>query len=140
MHKYTSVSVSTFIFISECMSMYVYPYLNVCLCIFIRICTTLYGVATVSRIDKIIRLFCRIASLLQGFFSKETCNFIDPNNCSQTIAQVLEMNMDTYISQDLHLYSYTYPDVCKCIFLRIFTINIVAQAGETNITIHMSRI
>jgi len=64
MHKYTSVSVSTFIFISECMSMYVYPYLNVCLCIFIRICTTLYGVATVSRIDKIIRLFCRIASLL----------------------------------------------------------------------------
>jgi len=36
-----------------------------------------YGVATVSRIDKIICLFCRIASLLQSSFAKETYNFID---------------------------------------------------------------
>jgi hypothetical protein len=39
-----------------------------------------YGVATVSRIDKIIGLFCRIMSLLQGSFAKETYNFIDPAN------------------------------------------------------------
>jgi len=31
-----------------------------------------YGVATISRIDKIIGLFCRIASLLWGSFAKET--------------------------------------------------------------------
>ena len=39
-------------------------------------CVT-YGVATVSRIDKIVRLFCRIYSLLQGSCAKETYSFID---------------------------------------------------------------
>ena len=39
-----------------------------------------YGVATVSRIDQIIGLFCRILSLLSGSFAKETCNSIDPTN------------------------------------------------------------
>jgi len=33
-----------------------------------------YVVATVSRIDKLIGLFCRIWSLLQGSFAKETYN------------------------------------------------------------------
>jgi len=31
-----------------------------------------YGVATISRLRKIIGLFCRISSLLQGSFAKET--------------------------------------------------------------------
>ena len=44
-----------------------------------------YGVAAVSRMDKIIDLFCKISSLLQVSFAKETCNFIDPTNCSQPI-------------------------------------------------------
>ena len=44
-----------------------------------------YGVATVSRIDKIIGLFCRISSLLEGSFAKETYNFIDPTSQSQPI-------------------------------------------------------
>ena len=44
-----------------------------------------YGVATVSRIDKIIGLFCRTASLLQGSFAKETYNFIDPINRSHSV-------------------------------------------------------
>ena len=39
-----------------------------------------YGVATVSRIDQLAGLFCRISSLLQGTFAKETYNFIDPTN------------------------------------------------------------
>ena len=43
------------------------------------------GVATDSRIDKIIDLFCRIKSLLQGSFTKETYNFIDPTNPSHPI-------------------------------------------------------
>jgi len=41
-----------------------------------------YGVATVSRIDKIIGLFCRMLSLLEGSFAKETYNFIDPTDRS----------------------------------------------------------
>ena len=42
-----------------------------------------YGVATVSRIDKIIGFLCRILSRLQGSFAKENYNFIDPTNQSQ---------------------------------------------------------
>jgi len=38
----------------------------------VAMCRSLYGVATVSRIDKMIGLFCRILSLLQGSFGKET--------------------------------------------------------------------
>jgi len=44
-----------------------------------------YGVATISRINKIIGLFCRIASLLWGSFAKETYTFIDATNISQII-------------------------------------------------------
>jgi len=44
-----------------------------------------YGVARVSRIDKIIGIFCRISSLLWGSFAKETYNFIDPTNRSHPI-------------------------------------------------------
>jgi len=44
-----------------------------------------YGVATVSRIDKIICFFCRISSLLYGLFAEETYNFIDPANRSHPI-------------------------------------------------------
>ena len=44
-----------------------------------------YGVATISRLLKIIGLFCRILSLLQGSFAKETCNFKEADNCSHPI-------------------------------------------------------
>jgi len=44
-----------------------------------------YGVATISRIDKMIGLFCRISSLLKGFLAKETFNFIDPTDLSHPI-------------------------------------------------------
>ena len=44
-----------------------------------------YGVATISRIDRIIGLFCRIASLLWDSFAKETYNFIDLTNISHLI-------------------------------------------------------
>ena len=47
--------------------------------------TDVHGLATVSKIDKIIRHFCRISSLLKGSFAKETCNFIDPTNQSHPI-------------------------------------------------------
>jgi len=47
--------------------------------------TYAYGMATVSRIDQSIGLFCRISSLLKGSFRKETYNFIDPTNRSHNI-------------------------------------------------------
>ena len=44
-----------------------------------------YGMAIDSRIDQMIGLFCRIMSLLQGSFTKETYIFIDPTNQSHPI-------------------------------------------------------
>ena len=44
-----------------------------------------YRVATVSRIDKIIGLFCRRASHLQGSFAEETYNFIDSTKWSHLV-------------------------------------------------------
>ena len=41
-----------------------------------------YGVATISRLLKIIDLFCRISSLLWGSFAKETYNFKAPTSHS----------------------------------------------------------
>jgi len=50
-----------------------------------------YGVATVSRNDKITGLFCRISSVLYGSFAKETYNFIDPINQSHPIYGCIRM-------------------------------------------------
>jgi len=44
-----------------------------------------YEIATISRLLKIIGLFCRIKSLLQGAFAKETYNFKEPTNRSHPI-------------------------------------------------------
>ena len=57
-----------------------------------------YGVATVSRIDKIIGLFCRVSSLLLGSFAKETYNLFDPTNQSHPILHI-----------DMHVYTCIYP-------------------------------
>ena len=45
-----------------------------------------YGVATISRLLKIIGLFCRISSLLQGSFAKETYNLKESTIRSHPIA------------------------------------------------------
>jgi len=45
-----------------------------------------YGVATISRLLKIIGLFCRISSLLLGSFAKETYYFKEPTSRSHPIS------------------------------------------------------
>ena len=45
-----------------------------------------YGVATVSRLLKMIGLFCRISSLLQDSFAKETYDFQEPTDRSHPIS------------------------------------------------------
>jgi len=44
-----------------------------------------YGVATISRLLKILGLFCRISSLLLGSFATETYNFKESTNRSHPI-------------------------------------------------------
>ena len=72
----------------------------------IQYSTVRYGVATVSRIDKIIGLFSRIASLLQVSFAKETYYFIDPTNCSHPIVSGWDKKA-SYIYA-LHICTYTH--------------------------------
>jgi len=45
-----------------------------------------YGVATMSRLLKMIGLFCRILSLLWVYFAKETHHFKEPTNRSHPIS------------------------------------------------------
>jgi len=48
-------------------------------------------VATISRLLKIIGLFCRISSLSQGSFAKETCYFKEPTTCNHPIVNKREI-------------------------------------------------
>ena len=50
-------------------------YIHVHVCTSMCPCTYMYGVATVSRIDKFTVLLCRISSLFKGSFVKETYDF-----------------------------------------------------------------
>ena len=47
-----------------------------------------YGLATISRLLKMIGLFCRISSLLYVSFAKETYNFKGPTHRSHPIAMM----------------------------------------------------
>jgi len=55
------------------------------MCVAMYMYTHPYGVATISRLLKIIGLFCRISSLLQGSFAKATYNFKEPTYRSHPI-------------------------------------------------------
>ena len=47
---------------------------------------SVYGVATISRLLKMIGLFCRILSLLWVSFAKETYHFKEPTSGSHPIS------------------------------------------------------
>ena len=75
-----------------------------------------YGVTTVSRIDKIIGLFCRISSLLQGFFAEETYNFIDPTDRSHPIFSQIIAQTSKYPDSKSQC---THICVNKCTHIRV---------------------
>ena len=54
-----------------------------------------YGVATSSRLLKITGLFCRVSSLLQGSFAKETYNFKEPTHRCHPIARLSTPHLHT---------------------------------------------
>jgi len=77
----------------------------------------IYGVAMVSRIDKIIGLFCRILSLLRGSFAKETYNFIDPTNQSHPIC--------AYVYIEIYF-------MCTCVYID-FVFTFVLTDGTADV-------
>ena len=78
------------------------------MCMYVCLYSVESGVATVSRIDKIIGLFCRVLSLLLGSFAKETYNFIDPTDQSHLIVGGLHARYLLHVC----LYSYVYIYAC----------------------------
>ena len=52
----------------------------------------------VSRLLKIIGLFCRISSVLYGSFAKETYHFKEPTSRSHPISKIK-------ITKDIHIYA-----------------------------------
>jgi len=60
-----------------------------------------YGMATVSRIDKIIGLFCKRELQKRRYSAKETCDFIDPTDRSQPI-RTHEINATTHEMKRRH--------------------------------------
>ena len=73
---------------------------RVCVCVYMRVCVHTYihfhlfctyvviyrhGVATCSRLHKIIGLFCKRAPWKRRYSAKETCNFKEPSNRSHPI-------------------------------------------------------
>jgi len=57
-----------------------------------------YGMAMISRLLKVIGLFCRISSLLYGSFAKETYHFEEPTSRSHPI----HIYVSTWISDLIH--------------------------------------
>jgi len=53
-----------------------------------------YGVTTISSLNKIIGLFCRILSLLYGSSAKENCNFKEPTSRSHPIVEYIDDSVD----------------------------------------------
>jgi len=70
----------------------------------IQLCLTQslwYGVATVSRIDKIIGLFCKRDLQKRRYFAKETYNLIDPTDRSHSVSDTSQF---WYLCHKLILY------------------------------------
>jgi len=67
-----------------------------------------YGVATVSRLLKMMDLFCRISSLLYGSFAKETYNFKEPTNRSHLIVSSAVYLQSNDIELDANVFFFFY--------------------------------
>jgi len=111
-YVYVCTHVQTYIYISTYTHIHIHTQIHTP---FGDLKMALYWVATISRLLKITGLFCRISSLLQGSFAKETYNFKEPTNCSHHIVpnnptiialQVLIMDICIHICIYMNMYMY----------------------------------
>jgi len=79
----------------------------------------MYAVATVSRINTIIGLFCRQWSCLQGSFAKETYCLIDPTNRSHPIWSCIHLP-STYTNTKVHVSMSVSVSVSVSVFVYIY--------------------
>ena len=90
-HIYTHIFVFIYIHMNTSICIYVYiciytyKYKHLCICVYMYILQKSSKGLVVQNIVSFIGLFCRISSLLQVSFAKETYNFIDPTDRSHPI-------------------------------------------------------
>ena len=70
-----------------------------------------YGVATSSRLLKIIGLLCKRAPLNRSYSAKETYNFKEPTNCRHPIA-TYGTYVYTYCGMCIGAYHFRFTSVC----------------------------
>ena len=116
------------------LSLYVIP--NTCNSV------SMYGVASVSRIDKIIALFCKRSLQKRRYSAKETCNFVDPSDRSKPMGlrRLLRPNQSTGI----HTYRYMYINPTQSTYVQIHVykshleyIRVVAYYSNTCESVNM---
>jgi len=106
--------------VQELQEMRAHTYIHCCIP-----CKTspLYGVALVSRIDKMIGLFCKRALQKRRYSAKETCHFIDPTDRSHPICLA-----SLYLS---HLLQEMRGDIHSCI--SSFSLSLASLARTTRV-------
>jgi len=97
---------------------------RVCVCVYMRVCVHTYihfhlfctyvviyryGVATCSRLHKIISLFCKRAPWKRRYSAKETCNFKEPSNRSHPILATRLNKREALM--------WVYVCVCVCVYV-----------------------
>ena len=79
--------------------------------------------ATISRLLKIIGLFCRISSLLYGSFAKKTHDFKEPTNRSHLIYifmyKCVYIPVDIYAYVQIHVYMNVHISECSYTYMNI---------------------
>ena len=80
-----------------------------------------YGVAFVSRIDKIIGLFCKRALLKRRYSAKETYNFICPTDRSHPIVAAYDVRPHTHTDTHAHRHTDTHAHTRVRVRVRIHT-------------------
>jgi len=86
---------------------------------FIAYVSFIYGVATLSRIDKMTGLFCKRALYKRRYSAKETCHFIDPTDRSHPIVYIYVTHIKSmyYLRSAYICYSYTIVCVIDIVYI-----------------------
>jgi len=87
---------------------------------YVYVNTSVYGVATISRLLNMIGLFCRISSLLEVSFAKETYTFKEPTSRSHPIIIHVSTYMYEYVHVYVYIYVYMYIDIYIHIYIYIY--------------------
>jgi len=95
-------------------------------------------VAMISRIIKVIVIFCRIQSILKGFFAKETNNFKEPTN--RSLLTVATPSVDVYKNTMIHACIYSAVRACT-LFTHITTAAqvVLCMVHHTRVHVHICR-